>query len=295
VRGARFLAAALLILFVALVAGSAIHACMIPIGDLAHRVPKRTAMMRQREREAEARGRAFRIDRRWVAYGGISPLLRRAVLVAEDDAFFSHSGLDWNQIRSSAREDLEARRVVRGGSTITQQLAKNLFLGEQRTPLRKLEELFLALRLERALTKRRILELYLNEIEWGDGIFGVEAAARRYFGVGSGGLDERQALLLAAIIINPRRYSPLAPAKRIENRVRMIASRLRARGLLSQDQYLVAIGTPRPSHVPGFLRWLFGGSSSSDPKPRPSPPESASADSAAMKDAAPAESLATPP
>src|SRR5207244_7739094 len=117
--------------------------------------------------------RTLRIDQRWVPYGRISPLLRRAVLVAEDDAFFQHGGLDWNEINASMRRDLEQRHVVRGGSTITQQLARNLFLGDQRTIVRKLTEAFLAVRLERELGKRRIFELYLNLIEWGDGVYGI--------------------------------------------------------------------------------------------------------------------------
>src|SRR6185295_11983476 len=116
--------------------------------------------MRERERQAAERGEPYRIDQRWVPYSRISPLLRRAILVAEDDAFFVHGGLDWNEIQASARVNLEKHRVVRGGSTITQQLAKNLFLGDSRTVTRKLEEAFLAMRLERALGKRRIFELY---------------------------------------------------------------------------------------------------------------------------------------
>src|SRR5262245_693677 len=114
---------------------------------------------------------------------GSLPCSGRAVLTAEDDAFFVHGGLDWNEIEASARVNLEKRRLVRGGSTITQQLARNLYLGNQRTPTRKLAEIFLAYRLERALDKRRIFELYLNLIEWGEGTFGIEAAARRYYNV----------------------------------------------------------------------------------------------------------------
>src|SRR5262249_2138420 len=159
-------------------------------------------------------------------YSGISPMLRAAVLVAEDDKFFSHGGLDWKEIQASARTNLKRGRIVRGGSTITQQLAKNLYLGDARSVSRKIKEAMLAGRIENALPKRRILELYLNLIEWGDGIFGCEAAARRYFGVGANDLTPRQALLLAAVIINPRRFSVLTPGPRIEKRVRMIASRM---------------------------------------------------------------------
>jgi monofunctional biosynthetic peptidoglycan transglycosylase len=119
----------------------------IDVGAFARGVPGRTALMRQREREAAAKGTRYRERRAWTPYERISPHLRRAVLIAEDDAFFSHDGLDWNEIRESARKDLRTMRLARGGSTITQQLAKNLWLGTARTPLRKLEEVFLAVRL----------------------------------------------------------------------------------------------------------------------------------------------------
>jgi monofunctional biosynthetic peptidoglycan transglycosylase len=207
--------------------------------------------MQQRAREAAAKGRTARVDQRWVPYARVSPLLRHAILVAEDDAFFAHGGLDWDEIREAARRDLERRRVVRGGSTITQQLAKNVFLGDERTLWRKLTEAFLALRLERALGKRRIFELYLNLIEWGDGIYGAEAAARRYFGVPASDLNPREAVLLAAVIINPRRYSPLHPSRRIERRAKMIARRLARRGVLSAADLAQAIGEPPVAIVPG--------------------------------------------
>ncbi len=204
----RLLAVAGLVAAAALAAAvlQAVHdAAAYDVGALAVRAPRRTELMRQRAREAAARGRSYRPDQRWVPLERISPLLRHAVLVAEDDAFFSHGGLDWNEIGAAARRDLEAGRIVRGGSTITQQLARNLYLGDERTLSRKLKEAFIALRLERALTKRRIFELYLNLIEWGDGIYGAEAAARAYFGVPAADLSPRQALLLAAVVINPRR------------------------------------------------------------------------------------------
>ncbi len=242
----------------ALAAFSAFRVSSVDVAVLRTRVPSRSAVMRERAADAARERRSFSIDQRWMPYDQISPLLRRAVLVAEDDAFFVHGGLDWNEIRASARRNLEAHHVVRGGSTITQQLAKNLFLGSERSLTRKLEEIFLALRIERALSKRRIFELYLNEIEWGDGIFGAEAAARRYFGVSAADLDPRQAALLAAIIINPRRYSPIHPTPRIERRVRIIASRLYRRGALDDRQYRVALGEAPPEGG-GFLDWLFGG------------------------------------
>ena len=255
----------------------ALEAASYPVSDLATRVPRLTALMRER-------GATAPVDQRWIPYDRVSPLLRRAVLVAEDDAFFTHGGLDWNEIQASARRNLEAGRIVRGGSTITQQLARNIFLGDARTLSRKLKEVFVALRFERTLSKRRIFELYLNLIEWGDGIYGIEAAARRYFGVPASDLSPREAVLLAAVIINPRRFSPLAPPVRIERRVRIIASRLRRRGFLDDQAYASAIGEPPASPAPATV---LPGGAAADSVPPPAPAESAAA--------APAESLGPRP
>ena len=243
---ARWAAAAAALILAALTLQAALEAGSYPVSGLATRTPRTTSFMRERDAEARRAGHGLRIDQRSIPYERISPLLRRAVLVAEDDAFFTHGGLDWHEIQASARRNLEAGRVVRGGSTITQQLARNLYLGDERTLSRKLKEVFLALRIERSLTKRRIFELYLNLIEWGDGIYGAEAAAQRYFGVSAADLGPREAVLLAAVIINPRRYSPLDPGRRIERRVRLIASRLRRRGDLGEEEYRLAIAAPLP-------------------------------------------------
>ncbi len=233
----------------AVVAAAVVHAFGVNVGVLATRAPERTALMRQREREAARSHRPYREQHTWVPYERISPNLRHAVLVAEDDAFFSHSGLDWDEIRESAKRNWEAGRVVRGGSTITQQLAKNLWLGTSRSPLRKLEEVILALRLERTLGKRRIFELYLNSIEWGDGVYGAEAAARRWFGRSASALNPEQGVRLAAVIINPRRYSPVDPSRRIDRRIRMIASRLRRRGQFPSAPAPAAPAPPVPAPV----------------------------------------------
>lgn len=251
------------------------------VEGLARSAPGRTSLMRARAAESKRRGHAHRVDQRWVGYERISPLLRRAVLIAEDDAFFAHGGLDWNEIRAAARQNWERRRIVRGASTITQQLAKNLYLGEERTALRKLREILIARKLEETLTKRRIFELYLNLIEWGDGIYGIEAAARRYFGVPAADLTARQAALLAAVIINPRRYSPVEPTRRIEKRARTILGRMWRRGYLTEAEYRIARGDVPPPRSP--LEWLFG-------PPAPSPADTV--DSAATDTAvAPVDSV----
>ena len=224
-----------------------VSAGLPPVGDLSRRAPAETSLMRARAREAREHGQPVRVEQRWVPYERISPLLRRAVLIAEDDAFYDHGGLDWNEMRASARANVGRGRVIRGGSTITQQLAKNLYLGEERTITRKLKEALLAVRLERALSKRRIFELYLNLIEWGPGVYGAEAAARHWFGHPAAALTPREAALLAAIIINPRKFSPLDPPRRIERRTKMILGRMHGRGFLTDTQYAEALGLPPPS------------------------------------------------
>ena len=159
----------------------------------------------------EARGRRaakFAIRQQWVPYSRISPMLKRAVIVTEDAAFFDHDGIDLEEIKASLEKNWEEGQFLRGGSTITQQLAKNLYLSPSRNPMRKVKELFIARRLEAALTKQRIFEIYLNMIEWGDGIFGCEAAARAYFGKPCASLDMQEAALMAGAIINPREHSP---------------------------------------------------------------------------------------
>jgi len=163
--------------------------------------PQKTAFMELRTDEARAKGQEPRRVQRWMAYGRVSPNLTRAVLVAEDDLFWQHEGLDLDQLQESLAQDWARGRLTRGGSTITQQLAKNLYLSPSKNPLRKLRELVIARRLEVELKKARILELYLNVIEWGDGIYGAEAAARAYFGVSASELSPQQAALLAAAIL----------------------------------------------------------------------------------------------
>jgi monofunctional biosynthetic peptidoglycan transglycosylase len=191
----------------------------------AKNLPK-TAFMELREGEARSEGRAVRRAHRWVPYGRISPHLKRAVLVAEDAGFWGHEGIDLVEIGKSLEADWEKGTITRGASTITQQLAKNLYLSPSRNPLRKLRELFIARRLEFELSKTRIFELYLNNIEWGDGIWGAEAAARSYFGVPASGVGPDQAALMAAAIINPRVLDISRPNRRLLARQRIIRARM---------------------------------------------------------------------
>ena len=188
--------------------------------------PQKTAFMELRADEARAKGQEPRRVQRWMAYGHVSPNLTRAVLVAEDDLFWQHEGLDLDQLQESLAQDWARGRLARGASTITQQLAKNLYLSPSKNPLRKLRELVIARRLEVELKKARILELYLNVIEWGDGIYGAEAAARAYFGVSASELSPQQAALLAAAIVNPRLLNPARPSTRLIRRQQLILRRM---------------------------------------------------------------------
>ena len=207
------------------------------ISRLERRNPERTALMDQRIREARAKGLSYRIEQGFVPYSAISPHLKKAVLVAEDAAFFSHQGIDYAELKEAIKTDWKKGRWARGGSTITMQLAKNLYLSTSKSLTRKLSEAVLARRMEGRLTKVRIFELYLNYIEWGDGLFGCQAAARRYFGCQASELTPEQAIRLASIIINPRRYGPFSDRKRMVHRRRWIAERMLEHGHLTIDQY----------------------------------------------------------
>ena len=188
--------------------------------------PTMTAFMEIRATEARAAGREPKRVQRWASDRHIAPVLKRAVTVAEDDAFWQHEGVDFGQLQESIELDVARGRLLRGGSTITQQLAKNLYLSPSKNPLRKMREVLIARRLEAELSKTRILELYLNVIEWGDGLYGIEAAARTYFHVSAAELSESQSALLAAAIVNPRVLNPGHPTPRLLRRQQLILRRM---------------------------------------------------------------------
>ncbi|MCX5731956.1 MAG: monofunctional biosynthetic peptidoglycan transglycosylase [Deltaproteobacteria bacterium] len=200
------------------------------VAPLATRTPASTALMEQRRAEAAREGKAFRPDYRPVSFDRISPRLVRAVVASEDASFFGHAGFDWEEIKNAAEQNWKAGRTVRGASTITQQLAKNLWLGTERSYLRKLREALLAVKLERSLPKRRILTLYLDVAEWGNGVFGAEAAAHRWFGTSARDLSAAQAATLAAMLPAPRRAA-VAPAPRwLARRARRILGLMERNG-----------------------------------------------------------------
>ena len=188
--------------------------------------PTTTALMEARETQAEAQGQ--RLDRHWVwvPLSRMSPHLRRAVVVAEDASFFTHEGFDWEGMKDAALYDLEKGALKRGGSTITQQLAKNLYLSSERSIFRKAQEALITRSLEHHLTKDRILELYLNVAEWGTGVYGAEAAARHHFRKPSSDLSEEEAAWLAAILPSPRRYDPLLKTTSLVRRYERVLHRM---------------------------------------------------------------------
>ena len=230
--------------------------------------PTTTAFIELRKREAAEHGRKLPIRQQWVPYSRISNTLRRAVLVAEDSAFFDHEGIDFTQLRASLEANWEEGKFTRGASTITQQLAKNLYLSPSRNPVRKLKELMITRRLEAALTKRRILEIYLNVIEWGDGIFGCEAASRAYFGTSAASLTAEQAALLAGAIINPREHSPAHPTKRLLRRQQIIIRRM---GIRPADTTVAAPSVPPVETSPAPADPVSGAAVNSSPPQPPNP------------------------
>jgi monofunctional biosynthetic peptidoglycan transglycosylase len=164
----------------------------------------------------------------WVPYDRISPSLKRAVVAAEDARFAEHEGFDWEAIEKAMEKNRKKGKVVVGASTISQQLAKNLFLSADRTPWRKGQEALITVMMEQVLSKRRILEIYLNVIEWGDGVFGAEAAARHYYGTGAGALDAEASARLAAMVPNPRYYDQHRNTAWLGRKTQMILARMPA-------------------------------------------------------------------
>jgi len=166
--------------------------------------PKNSALMELRDEEYKRKNIRVTRLQTWVPYGAISDHLKKAILVSEDAAFFSHKGVDVSELEESLKQDWETGSFKRGGSTITMQLARNLYLNPSKNPLRKLKEIIIARQLEHALPKRRIFEIYLNVVEWGRDIYGAEAASRYYFGKPAADLDPLEAATLAALLPSPR-------------------------------------------------------------------------------------------
>lgn len=207
---------------------------------LARQNPRATALIEQRVAEARARGRTLRPRQRWVRLDRVSPRLLEAVILSEDANFYGHDGIDWAAVRDAAEHDLRRGSFARGASTVTQQLAKNLWYGTEKSLSRKLKEALAARRLERALTKRRILALYVNVAEWGEGVFGVEAGALHRFGVPAAELSTAQAVVMASMLPAPRRVDLARPSTWLKRRSRRLLDRMHAAGRIAAAEHAAA-------------------------------------------------------
>ncbi len=194
----------------------------IHLSSLQHTNPRRTALMTER---------GGGVSQIWVPLTAISPELRTAVITAEDGRFYEHRGIDFYELREAIKKDIDKRGFARGSSTISMQLVKNLYLSKSKTIGRKILEILITLRMEQELSKNRILELYLNVIEWGPGIYGAEAASRYYFKKSAVGLSLDEAAFLAAIIPNPTRWGHWPPGPYIARRKNIILARMGVKSL----------------------------------------------------------------
>ena len=227
--------------------GAYIYLTLPDVRVLRTQNPQTTAFIELRSQQAAAKGEPVRRIQRWVAYPRISSHLKRAVLVAEDSAFWQHEGVDFQALKESMETNIERMEWARGASTITQQLAKNLYLSPSKNPIRKVRELLIARRLEAELTKQRILELYLNVVEWGNGIYGAEAAARTYFGKPAADLNPSESALLAGALVNARLLDPAHPTPRLRRRQEMV---LRRMGDVTPPPAVAEPSAPAPESAP---------------------------------------------
>ncbi|HEU0188637.1 MAG TPA: monofunctional biosynthetic peptidoglycan transglycosylase [Gallionella sp.] len=188
--------------------------------------PSTSAFMENRLAIMQGKNPDAELRHKWVPYEMISSDLKRALIAAEDARFVEHEGFDWEGIQKAYEKNLKKGKIVAGGSTISQQLAKNLFLSTKRTPWRKLEEAAITVMLEAVMDKRRIFEIYLNIIEWGNGVFGAEAAARHYYGTSAVNLSAEQSAKLAAMVPNPRYYDAHREARGLLLKTDIILARM---------------------------------------------------------------------
>jgi monofunctional biosynthetic peptidoglycan transglycosylase len=257
--------------------------------------PKRTRLMEQRAEEADARGRKARVAHSWVPLSRVSRHLIHAVLSSEDQGFFGHQGVDWKAIEESIERNVERGRFARGGSTITQQLAKNLYFGTSKTLGRKARELVVTRWLEADLPKARILALYLNLIEWGDGVYGCQAGARHWYGKSASELSVTEAAGLAAMIPNPRRLNPRVNLARHERATRRVLWLMGQAGYIGRD--VAGLGAePPPETVAEDEEPADSPAEALPPEASPSPPmEPSAAPAGAPEDAVPSSTPTPPP
>ena len=188
--------------------------------------PSTSAFMEERLEVLQERNPEAKLRHQWVTYDKISLNLKRALVAAEDANFMEHEGFDWDAIQKAYEKNLKKGKIVAGGSTISQQLAKNLFLSGRRTPLRKVQEAIITVMIETVMSKQRIFEIYLNSIEWGNAVFGAEAAARYYFNRSAANLDAWEAARLAAMVPKPRYYDRNRDTPWLDTKTNLILQRM---------------------------------------------------------------------
>jgi monofunctional biosynthetic peptidoglycan transglycosylase len=268
---------------------------------LAREQPTTTAFIELRRAQAAAAGRALDLRWQWRPLASISRYLRAAVIYAEDYEFYRHDGVDWDALEDAVAANWERGRLAVGGSTITQQLAKNLYLSPRRSLVRKARELLIAFALEDHLSKQRILELYLNVVEWGDGVFGAEAAARRWFGRSAASLTPAEAVRLAIALPSPVHRAPSVRSAALTRRAVRIIHLLRMQGLIDAAQEraaLDAVGAPREPALPvrgGPARPAAAGAPPPAPPSLPAPAPAAPPPPPPSADAPSASAPAAPP
>jgi monofunctional biosynthetic peptidoglycan transglycosylase len=205
------------------------------VSSLKKKNPNKTSFMEYREAEWRQQDKRIKINKKWAPISSISPYLIKAVLIAEDDKFWSHQGFDFDAIQKAIETDIKKKKFKFGGSTISQQLAKNLYLTPSKNPVRKFKEAILTWRIEQNLSKKRILELYLNVVEWGEGIFGIEAASQHYYKKSALYLNPDEAAHLAVILPNPRKYRLDGSSVYVEKRAKIIFNIMVKRGIVEPE------------------------------------------------------------
>ncbi|MCP4221675.1 MAG: monofunctional biosynthetic peptidoglycan transglycosylase [bacterium] len=236
-----FLRFLLLLLAAALLLAGTIYLMLPDVSALQTKNPKTTAMMELRKEQAENSDEPLTIKQQWVSFAAIPKVLKDAVRVSEDASFYQHNGVDYHELGEAIKRNIKEGKKARGGSTITQQLAKNLFLSTEKSYLRKIKEFFIAGRLEKQLTKNRIFHIYLNVIEFGPGVFGVQAASKYYFKKPVNKLNLVQVVRLVSIIPKPLKVNPLSNDRYIKWRAKWILGLLKNSGTISGKYYQRAV------------------------------------------------------
>jgi monofunctional biosynthetic peptidoglycan transglycosylase len=238
-----------LIILFAFLTGTGYYFVFPDISKMKKENPKKTSFMEYREKEWKSKGKKLNIRKKWVPLSNISPYLIKAVIIAEDDKFWSHHGFDVEAMQKALEKNIEKGAFKVGGSTISQQLAKNLYLTPAKNFMRKLKEAVLTWRIERTLSKRRILELYLNVAEWGEGIFGVEAASLHYYGKTASDLNPDEAARLAVVLPNPRKLRVDGESRYVEKRAKIIYNIMVKRGIVIPEYEDVMQNIPEEKSI----------------------------------------------